>query len=347
MRILASLIFAATLLLGATNANAAPDAKLCSAKKNIAAGIYFKCIAKADAKFDINSSIGDRIRAKRRCSERLVKFYTRADSRFGANCATSADAAIIEGDLTAIGDMVTAWLRSAEGDKPIPPDVRCGPNTVFDNISRTCTGSPVTPPDTCGNGEIEATEECDFQAFGGVTCSDFGFDRGNLECASECRIDTSGCYNDGNPSGSNRFEVRDDDTVLDRLHNVLWEAKWDPHRTNVSIRDLKFKKGALDAVFLAVLNDTFSVFGNGENPRGGCSGWRLPTSSELSSIANSGMVSYQCGAPAELCLPRTHYVYWSSTAVGDDTLGIVLPTGMTRILPNSAEAHAIGVCDLP
>lgn len=345
MRVLASLTLAAAILFGATNAEAAPDARLCAAKKNVAAGIFFKCMAKAEAKFDINQSVGDRVRAKRRCVERLEKFYVRADSRFGANCPTSADATIMEDDLAEISNKVSQWLRTNEGDGPVGPDIECGPNTVLDTVSNTCTGAPVVPPDTCGNGEIEVGEECDFQAFGGMTCSDYGFDRGNLDCAPGCVVDAGDCYNDGNPTGPDRFEVRNDGTVYDRLLDRLWDAKFDGQRKIISERNLKFTKNGLTSVFLAVLNDTFTAVNNGEEPLGGCTPWRIPTLDELSSIAGSGMIRAQCDAPIELCLPGSSYIYWSATEVGEDNVGIVISNGMTRILPSGSKERAIGVCD--
>jgi hypothetical protein len=347
VRIFASILIAVAILFGATDSGAAPDARACAAKKNIAAGIYFKCMTKAEAKFDINLAVGNRVRAKRKCAERLERFYLRADNRFGANCATSADSQLIQQDLAAITDKVTQWLRSGDGPGPILPEIECGTNTFFDSVSRTCTGSPVQPPNLCGNGEIDSGEECDFQAFGGVTCDDYGFDRGNLDCAPGCFIDAGNCYDDGNPTGPNRFEVLGDGTVMDNHLGLLFEAKWDPEtdRGPISSRDLTFTKGGLTSVFLPVLNDTFSVFDNGEEPLGGCSPWRIPTLDELSSIAGSGMISTQCGAPSEICLPRSNYVYWSSTEVGGDTVGIVISSGMTRILPSGSKERAIGVCD--
>jgi hypothetical protein len=348
VRVLASLILAAAILFGATNAEAAPDARLCAAKKNVAAGIFFKCMAKAEAKFDINQSVGDRIRAKRRCVERLEKFYVRADSRFGANCPTSADASIMEDDLAEISNKVSQWLRTNEGDGPVAPDIVCGPNTVLDTVSRTCTGAPVVPPDTCGNGEIEVGEECDFQNLGALTCSDYEYDRGNLECSEGCVVDTSGCYNDDNPTGNQRFEVLDNGTVLDRQLHVYWEGKWDPARINVSNRDLKFTKPAIDSFFLPSLNGQIGPF---STPFAGCNTWRLPRAEELISMAGTGFNRWQCSSiplPHELCRDNTRLWYWSSTAVGDsgDFVGIAIPSGETKILTAGSDERAIAVCDI-
>ena len=350
MRILAALLFASVLLFGAANANAAatPHDRLCAAKKNIAAGVFFKCIAKAEAKFDINQDVYDRIYAKRRCASRLVKFFERADARFGANCKTRLDATVVQGDLEEIGALVTTWLRTNNGSKPVPPEVECGPNTVFDSVSRTCTGAPVTPPSTCGNGEIDGTEECDFQNMGTLTCSDYEYDRGNLECAEGCVVDTSGCYNDDNPTGSGRFNVLGDGKVQDRLLGLCWEAKWDPaKRDRLSNRDMLFTKGAVDTFFLPTLNGQIGPF---SSPYADCDSWRLPSADELASMAGSGFNRWQCdaiGLPNELCRDNSRLWYWSSTSVGNtaDFVGVAIPSGETRVLTQESAERAIAVCD--
>ncbi len=45
----------------------------------------------------------------------------------------------------------------------------------------------------CGNGVLDAGEECDGTEFGGLTCSDFSCSGGSLSCDSSCKIDPSGC----------------------------------------------------------------------------------------------------------------------------------------------------------
>jgi len=348
VRIFASILIAVAILFGATDSGAAPDARACAAKKNIAAGIYFKCMTKAEAKFDINLAVGNRVRAKRKCAERLERFYLRADNRFGANCATSADSQLIQQDLAAITDKVTQWLRSGDGPGPILPEIECGTNTFFDSVSRTCTGSPVQPPNLCGNGEIDSGEECDFQNLGALTCSDYEFDRGNLECSEGCVVDTSGCYNDDNPTGNQRFEVLDNGTVLDRQLHVHWEGKWDPARINVSNRDLKFTKNATDSFFLPSLNGQIGPF---STPFAGCDTWRLPRADELISVAGTGFNRWQCssiGLPPELCRDNARLWYWSSTEVGNsgDFVGIAIPSGETKVLTAGSDERAIAVCDI-
>jgi hypothetical protein len=53
-------------------------------------------------------------------------------------------------------------------------------------------------PQTCGNGALDAGEECDGGNLGGATCSSEGFFGGTLSCNSNCTLDTSGCTDCGN-----------------------------------------------------------------------------------------------------------------------------------------------------
>ncbi|MCS6926816.1 MAG: YncE family protein, partial [Candidatus Binatia bacterium] len=46
---------------------------------------------------------------------------------------------------------------------------------------------------SCGNGNIEANEECDGLTLGGETCTSLGFSGGTLRCSATCEFDTSQC----------------------------------------------------------------------------------------------------------------------------------------------------------
>lgn len=46
---------------------------------------------------------------------------------------------------------------------------------------------------SCGNGNIEANEECDGLTLGGTTCASLGFSGGTLTCSAACDFDTSQC----------------------------------------------------------------------------------------------------------------------------------------------------------
>lgn len=51
---------------------------------------------------------------------------------------------------------------------------------------------------SCGNGVIDAGEQCDGIALGGNTCASQGFAGGTLTCSSTCQLVTSQCTNCGN-----------------------------------------------------------------------------------------------------------------------------------------------------
>jgi len=46
---------------------------------------------------------------------------------------------------------------------------------------------------SCGNGVVEAGEQCDTTNFKGATCQTMGFAGGVLNCTGSCQLDTSGC----------------------------------------------------------------------------------------------------------------------------------------------------------
>lgn len=54
-------------------------------------------------------------------------------------------------------------------------------------------GETTAPVELCGNGAIDAPEECDGAALGGQTCMSFGFSGGTLACAPNCLFDKSMC----------------------------------------------------------------------------------------------------------------------------------------------------------
>jgi hypothetical protein len=45
----------------------------------------------------------------------------------------------------------------------------------------------------CGDGTIDASEECELTDLGGASCTSLGFAPGTLACAAGCTLDTSGC----------------------------------------------------------------------------------------------------------------------------------------------------------
>ncbi|HPL25785.1 MAG TPA: hypothetical protein PLV44_09170 [Myxococcota bacterium] len=56
-----------------------------------------------------------------------------------------------------------------------------------------CGGGDDDPEAVCGNGVIEAGEQCDGANLNEQTCVTKGFDGGTLSCTADCKFDTSGC----------------------------------------------------------------------------------------------------------------------------------------------------------
>lgn len=55
------------------------------------------------------------------------------------------------------------------------------------------TSSSTGEPSPCGNGVLEAPEQCDGAAFGDATCMSLGYDGGTLSCTPSCFYDPSTC----------------------------------------------------------------------------------------------------------------------------------------------------------
>jgi len=67
--------------------------------------------------------------------------------------------------------------------------LKCGAACQFD--TSLCSNTPVTRD--CGNGVVNAGEDCEGGNLNGATCVSRGFDGGTLECGNGCRFDTSNC----------------------------------------------------------------------------------------------------------------------------------------------------------
>lgn len=76
----------------------------------------------------------------------------------------------------------------------VDPDSSSGDPTDASS-STDPSGSSSSGGETCGNGAIDAGEDCDGAELGDATCEsiDKGFDGGDLACADDCTFDTSAC----------------------------------------------------------------------------------------------------------------------------------------------------------
>lgn len=187
-------------------------------------------------------------------------------------------------------------------------------------------------PPVCGNGAIEAGEDCDFGDLDGETCDSLtagAEPNGALACTQgACTFDTSGC--------APRFEDTGL-TVIDHETGLEWEKKTgtvgvpsdcpggascgDPNDVNNrytwSIGGQLYD-GGIRTLFLDVLND---VAGGGANCFAGHCDWRIPTAAKPDAygVVDQGevdsIVDCSGGAP---CIdptigPTASDDYWTST----------------------------------
>ncbi len=83
-------------------------------------------------------------------------------------------------------------------------ELACAADCTFDTAA--CT----TEPDDCGNGVVDAGEDCDGADLGDADCTDVGFEGGELACAADCTFDTAACTGTGPECGNAVIEFGED-----------------------------------------------------------------------------------------------------------------------------------------
>jgi hypothetical protein len=104
---------------------------------------------------------------------------------------------------------------SDASDETPPPDV--GEAEASTAPAETGDDDPI--PSMCGNGMVDADEDCDQNDFGLQTCMTWGFLAGELACNDDCTANTSGCLSesvcgDGVISGEEDCESSTDQTCV-------------------------------------------------------------------------------------------------------------------------------------
>lgn len=172
---------------------------------------------------------------------------------------------------------------------------------------------------SCGDGTLDADEDCEAENLAGQACATLGFDSGTLLCAPGCTFDTALCH-------STRFEDNGS-TVIDHQTGLEWEKKdgadaspntgdahdMDNTYTWTASNNGTTMNGTLFTDFLMKLNGTVDSL---TLETTGCYAdhcdWRLPAVDELRSIA---ILSPSCSSGSciqnALLSPVASGRYWS------------------------------------
>lgn len=208
--------------------SAEPSLK-CISKKAKAAGKGAACRVGAYAKFAKSGDSEKLDEALAKCSSKLSGAFNKIETTIVTGCTTIHDDALVNDFVIEQTDALAAYLA---GTGPAPV---CAPNTPTATATRTPTATPTatptdtptatptatpsdTPTDTptdvpvstptmtptpnaCGNGTIDAGEDCDGSNLPLTYCRDvLGTTMaGPVTCSSTCTYDTSACATRGNP----------------------------------------------------------------------------------------------------------------------------------------------------
>ncbi|MEC9465796.1 MAG: LNR domain-containing protein [Myxococcota bacterium] len=119
------------------------------------------------------------------------------DGCFGEDTSTTDPNPVCGNGVTESGetcdgpDLAGASCQSLGFDSGI---LGCASDCASYDVS-SCT-TDTTSPAVCGDGIIEADEQCDGSNLGDSSCSSLGYSGGILTCNGSCRFDTSGCTED-------------------------------------------------------------------------------------------------------------------------------------------------------
>jgi len=131
-----------------------------------------------------------------------------------AMCGT--DLTTCDASLTTCGTNLTtcgADLTTCDNER-----TTCGTDLLTCDSDLAMCAADLATAELCGNGTIDAGEDCDVGTLNGATCITEGFAGGVLTCANGCTFDISSCW-------AARFVDNADGTITDNVSGLMWEKK--------------------------------------------------------------------------------------------------------------------------
>ena len=120
-------------------------------------------------------------------------------------------------NLTLLVMCATLLWAGAVMAQPFPGGLpQCETTLTQSNQDLATCNSELSVAQLCGNGQIDADEQCDQGNLNSQTCASQGFVGGTLKCGANCQFDTSSCTN-------TRFVDNGDGTVTDNKTGLMWE----------------------------------------------------------------------------------------------------------------------------
>jgi hypothetical protein len=283
------------------------------------------------------------------CKISSAKMFCTGGAKSNANVFNITNPITVNGHTgIAVPDDQNRLCYKVSCPKLDPPEAN---QTVTDQfgqhaLTKLKTGWVCTPTNIgtsyCGDGTVDANEQCDGTNLNGGSCVTAGFGSGTLACGPGCRYDTSGCtegkfpasgqttcYNatgsviacagtgqDGEKQAGANLAYQDngDGTVTDLNTGLMWEKQSD--NGDIHDRDQTFTFVNAQSHVAALNGATFASYTD----------WRLPNIRELQSIVDYGVANpavtssafyTNCfgGCTVLNCSCTAFAHHWSSTTV--------------------------------